>query len=71
MIKAIQLEISLPKGTYPITIHPNRFDLSVIQPELQGRKVMIVSNEIVAPLYLSTVSNLFTENQVFHSILLR
>jgi len=69
MTAATQVDVALPNGTYPIIIHPDRFDLSAIQAMLAGRKVMIVSNEIVAPLYLQTVSDLFTENQVFTCVL--
>jgi 3-dehydroquinate synthase len=69
MTVANQLQISLPNGTYPIIIHPDQFDLSAIQAMFSGRKVMIVSNDIVAPLYLQKVSNLFVDNQVFTCVL--
>ncbi len=69
MTESIQVDISLPKETYPIIIHPDQFDLSRIKAQLKGRKVMIVSNETVAPLYLQTVVELFNDNLVFNCIL--
>lgn len=64
-----QVDITLPNGTYPIVIQTDQFDLAAIQPMLVGRKVMIVSNETVAPLYLQEVSELFTESHVHSCVL--
>jgi len=64
-----QLNISLPNAQYPIIIDSDHFDLSVIRGWLKGKKIMVVSNEIVAPLYLAEVSALFAGHAVHTCIL--
>ena len=69
MTALTQVDISLPNGTYPIIIDADQFELSTVQHLLNGRKVMLVSNETVAPLYLQTVNDLLTESHVFTCVL--
>lgn len=69
MTSAIQVDINLPNGKYPIIIHPDQFDFGSIKALLTNRKVMIVSNETVAPLYLSSVLELLAHNSTFSCVL--
>ncbi len=69
MTDLTQIDIALNNSAYPIIIHPDLFDLSAIRSQLGGRKIMIVSNDTVAPLYLETVSDLFVDNKVFNCVL--
>ncbi|MGJ8662158.1 MAG: 3-dehydroquinate synthase [Marinicella sp.] len=69
MNQATQVDISLPGDQYPIIIHPNQFDMTCLKEKLTKRKVMIVTNETVAPLYLEEVTALFADNSVFECIL--
>lgn len=64
-----QLTINLPGGSYPILIHAERFALDEIQGLWHHRKVMIVTNQVVAPLYLAAVTQLFGDQAVFNCIL--
>ena len=63
-----QLDINLPQSQYPIIIDSDAFDLTQLQSWLSGRKVMIVSNEVVAPLYLAEVKTLFEGHAVHHCV---
>ncbi|TDR20404.1 3-dehydroquinate synthase [Marinicella litoralis] len=65
-----QLNITLPNAQYPIIIDSDQFDISDLRPWLKDKKVMVVTNEIVAPLYLADVLNLF-EGHVVHSCVLK
>ena len=50
------LTVDLDRRSYPIYIGAgllNQYEL--LKPLVQGRQVMIVSNETVAPLYLETL----------------
>ncbi len=64
-----QIDIKLPGGAYPIIIHPNQFALSSLNSFLQQRKIMVVTNTTVAPLYLAQVQQLFTDNTVYSCVL--
>ena len=64
-----QLTINLPGGSYPILIHADRFALDDIRELWLNRKVMIVTNRVVAPLYLEAVQQLFGDQPVFSCIL--
>lgn len=64
-----QVDINLPGGSYPIIIEANHFNVSSLDSLLSNRKIMIVSNETVAPLYLSAAKALFANNQVFTCVL--
>lgn len=48
------IHINLGHHSYPIDIGQG-FDFSSLLPQLENKKVLIVSNELVAPLYLSAV----------------
>ncbi len=64
-----QVNISLPDNTYPIIIDLQAFNLSGLEQELTKRKIMVVSNTTVAPLYLDHIVDLFPENKVFTCVL--
>ncbi len=50
------LHLDLGKRSYPIHIGTGLLDqVSLYEPHIRGRQVMIVSNETVAPLYLERV----------------
>jgi 3-dehydroquinate synthase len=63
-----ELNIQLPAGAYPIIIDDQQFAVDAISTQLDGRKIMIVTNEVVAPLYLDEVKALFTGHQVHHCV---
>lgn len=69
MSAATTINIALPASQYPIVIHPHQFDVSSIKPQLAQRKIMIVSNETVAPLYLEQVMALFPDHSVHSCVL--
>ncbi len=69
MKAATEVNISLPGSQYPIVIHADQFDVNRIRPQLSQRKIMVVSNETVAPLYLDQVTALFPDNPVFSCVL--
>lgn len=50
-----QIEINLGQRSYPILINPDGFDLAAIEPLWSGKKVLLVSNDVVAPLYAEAV----------------
>ncbi len=64
-----QLNIALPNGQYPIIIDSEKFDFSEFKSWLAGKKIMVVSNEVVAPLYLDELIQLFADNQVYHCLI--
>jgi 3-dehydroquinate synthase len=52
------LSVDLFGRAYPIHIGSGLLDnFSLLKPHLNGKQVMIVTNDIVAPLYLSTLKN--------------
>ncbi|UBO73222.1 3-dehydroquinate synthase [Aeromonas rivuli] len=65
-----RLKVELGERSYPIEIaagllqHPD-----VLTQAIKGRRVMIVTNTVVAPLYLERVSQLLADYQVEHLIL--
>jgi 3-dehydroquinate synthase len=64
------LEVELGARSYPIHIGPgllSRADL--VTPHVQGRQVMVVTNETVAPLYLETLLGSLEGFEVHTSIL--
>ncbi len=64
-----QLNITLPNAQYPIIIDSDQFDVSVISDWIKNKKIMIVTNEVVAPLYLAEVTELFKAHEVHHCVL--
>ena len=69
MTAVSQVNIHLPGDTYPIIIDADQFNITTLNSLLGKRKIMLVSNETVAPLYLSSVTELFKHNQVFTCVL--
>ena len=69
MTQSTQIDIQLPGRSYPIVIHPTQFDLSAIKDLVSGRKIMVVTNETVAPLYAAQVMALFDGQPVFQCVL--
>lgn len=63
------LKINLGKRSYPIIINRQKFDFSALKQRLKHKKILIVSNQTVAPLYLQEVSQQLPENRLFHCIL--
>ncbi|MFC3192773.1 3-dehydroquinate synthase [Marinicella sediminis] len=63
-----ELNIELPGGTYPIIIDASQFAISALKNRLSGKKIMIVTNDVVAPLYLQEVTDLFAGHQVHHCV---
>lgn len=64
-----QLSIDLPHSHYPIVIDTEAFDFSGQMNWLKGKKIMVVSNDVVAPLYLNEVTQLFKQNSVHHCVI--
>lgn len=63
------ITINLGERSYPIVINRQSFDFSSIKQRLENKKILIVSNQTVAPLYLQQVSEQLSANQIFHCIL--
>ncbi len=57
------LNIDLGHHQYPIQVG-EYFDFSLVSDRLQGRKVLLVSNDCVAPLYLAQVKAALSNNEV-------
>ena len=52
------LHVDLDERSYPIYIGTGLLDKKVlIEPAVHGKQVVIVTNDIVAPLYLDKVEN--------------
>jgi len=64
------LNVDLGKRSYPIHIGANLLSqANLIIPHVTGTQVMIVTNDIVAPLYLEQVKALFTDF-IYHEVIL-
>ncbi|WP_154222514.1 3-dehydroquinate synthase [Marinicella rhabdoformis] len=59
-----QLNINLGDRSYPIIINQQSFDFAAVSDKLNGKKVLLVSNETVAPLYANTVIDALGECDV-------
>lgn len=70
-IKLMQtLNVALGERSYPIFIGKDLLcKKELVEPYVVGQQVMIVSNETVAPLYLSKVKDLFSQFDVHEVIL--
>lgn len=67
---AQRLEVALGERSYPIFIGPHLLSApGCYQPFISGRRVMVVSNETVAPLYLDAVSQALSGLEVDQVIL--
>jgi len=64
------LEVKLPEHSYPIHIGQGLLQRKeLLLPHIAGRQVMVVSNSVVAPLYLDTVLQSLNGHQVYTKIL--
>ncbi len=60
----ITLKVDLGERSYPIFIGQDLLsDKSLIKPHVQGKQVVIVTNETIAPLYLEKTKALFSDFQ--------
>ena len=63
MMKTLTLDLG--ERSYPIYIGPGLLGRAeLLRPHIKGRQVLIVSNEVVAPLYLEAVQNSLADLQV-------
>ena len=59
------LEVSLPGHRYPIHIGPGLLgEKALLAPHITGRQVMVITNTVVAPLYLEQVTGTLRDFQV-------
>lgn len=64
------LSVTFPQGEYPIYIGNGLFnDASLLRQHIRGPQVMLITNETVAPIYLSVISNLLTGYQFDYLII--
>ena len=59
-----QVQVNLGDRSYPIYIGSGEIQHTDIASHVQGQKVLIVTNETIAPLYLKTVEKQFPDKQV-------
>ena len=59
-----QVQVNLGDRSYPIYIGSGEIQHTDIASHVQGQKVLIVTNETIAPLYLETVEKQFPGKQV-------
>ena len=64
-----KLTINLGERSYPIVINHSTFDFSGLTDQLKGKKIMIVSNETVAPLYLDQLTAALPDTDVGSCVL--
>jgi len=64
-----QVQVSLGDRSYPIFIAPDEIRSADIASYISGKKVLIVSNETIAPLYLESLKRQLTDKQVDSVIL--
>jgi 3-dehydroquinate synthase len=58
------ITVDLGDRSYPINIGPKQISLVDLSQYIQGGKVLIVTNETIAPLYLSSITAVLTTKQV-------
>lgn len=64
-----QVQVSLGDRSYPIFIGSDEIRSADIASYISGKKVLIVSNETIAPLYLESLKSQLTDKQVDSVIL--
>jgi len=65
-----KLLVDLGDRSYPISIGPNLLaDTALFSSAISGKKVMIVTNDVVAPLYLEACKNTLKDYQIDEVIL--
>jgi len=67
--KSTQVQVSLGDRSYPILIGSDEIRKADIVRYISGKKVLIVTNEIIAPLYLELLERQLTDKQVSRVIL--
>ena len=67
--KSTQVQVSLGDRSYPIFIGSDEIRNADIASYISGKKVMIVTNETIAPLYLEPLKRQLTDKQVDSVIL--
>ena len=67
--KSTQVQVSLGDRSYPIFIGSDEIRSADIASYISGKKVLIVSNETIAPLYLESLKRQLTDKQVDSVIL--
>lgn len=64
------LTVTYPMGKYPIYIGKALFNNSdLLRQHIRGQQIMLITNETIAPLYLSLINNLLTDYQ-FDSLII-
>tara|TARA_B110000971_G_C19941494_1_gene468923 strand:- start:118 stop:1212 length:1095 start_codon:yes stop_codon:yes gene_type:complete len=67
--KSTQVQVSLGDRSYPIFIGSDEIRKADIARYISGKKVLIVTNETIAPLYLELLERQLTDKQVSRVIL--
>lgn len=67
--KSTQVQVSLGDRSYPIFIGSDEIRRADIASYISGKKVLIVTNETIAPLYLESLKRQLTDKQVDSVIL--
>ena len=67
--KSTQVQVSLGDRSYPIFIGSDEIRCADIASYISGKKVLIVTNETIAPLYLESLKRQLTDKQVDSVIL--
>ena len=67
--KSTQFQVSLGDRSYPIFIGSDEIRRADIASYISGKKVLIVTNETIAPLYLESLKRQLTDKQVDSVIL--
>ncbi|MGB4246392.1 MAG: 3-dehydroquinate synthase [Pseudohongiellaceae bacterium] len=66
----IKVEVDLGERTYPIFIGSNLLgQAGLIRPHIHGKRALIVTNEVVAPLYLEKLKSGLNDVQCDHIVL--
>lgn len=66
----IKLEVDLGERSYPIFIGPGLLgQAGLIRPHVHGKRALIVTNEVVAPLYLAQLRGALGDVQCDHLVL--
>lgn len=64
------LQVGIPGHEYPIHIGPGLLgNAALLTPHITGRQVMVITNSVVAPLYLDQVADTLSQYQLHTKIL--
>lgn len=64
-----KLSVNLGERSYPIYVGENLLSQAVLRPYIKGEQVLIITNTVLAPLYLDKVCALFSDIQCDQLIL--